>query len=322
MKPRVFVARRVAQRALDAIDAACEMDLWQDDDPAPREELLRRVRGVSGVLSTVTERIDAELMDAAGAGLRVVSQMAVGYDNIDIAAALARGVRVGNTPGAMVDATADIAFALLLAAARRIVEADAFVRAGKWGAWHPTLMLGHDLSGATLGIVGFGRIGRAMARRALGFDLRVLAYGPRLTDDEAQSAGVSRAAFDDLLRQSDFVSLHLPLNAQTRHSIDARAFSLMKPNAVLINTARGSIVDQAALYHALRDGQIAAAGLDVTDPEPLHMDDPMLTLPNVVILPHIGSATTGTRERMALIAAENLIAGVTGKPLRYEVSGS
>jgi lactate dehydrogenase-like 2-hydroxyacid dehydrogenase len=321
MKPRLFVARRVSPRAIALLAEHCAVDVWEGEDPAPRPVLLERVRGIDGLFSTVTERVDAELLDAAGPGLRVVSQMAVGYDNIDVAAAAARGVAVGNTPGVMVDATADIAFALLLAAARRIAEADRFVRAGQWGAWHPALLLGHDLAGATLGIVGFGRIGQAMARRARGFDMRILACGPRVTDEDAAAHGAERADLDTVLRTSDYLSLHLPLNQHTRHTLDAAAFAKMKPTAILINTARGPVVDQAALVHALTHGQIAAAGLDVTDPEPIRPDDPLLQLDNVTLLPHIGSATTGTRERMAVLAAENLLAGVRGQPLRFAVTG-
>jgi glyoxylate reductase len=263
----------------------------------------------------LTDRIDAAFMDAAGSTLKVISQMAVGYDNIDVNAARQRGIAVGNTPGVLTDTTADLAFALLLAAARRLVEGVRYIEHGEWKMWHPTVLLGRDVSGATLGIVGFGRIGGAVAKRAAGFDMRILAYSPSLTDDQATSANVERADLERLLRESDFVSLHTPLNQATRHLINRETLKLMKPTTILVNTSRGGVVDQEALYEALANGIIGGAALDVTTPEPLRADHPLLKLPNVLIVPHIGSATVGTRGRMALMAADNLIAGVTGKAL-------
>lgn len=313
--PRVFVTRRIANVALEQLRAACTVDLWEDELPPPYETLRERARGVDGLLCMLTDRIDAALMDAAGGRLKVISQMAVGYDNIDISAARARGIAVGNTPGVLTEATADLAFALLLAAARRLLEGAAYIKAGRWKTWHPLALLGADLAGATLGIIGFGRIGRAVAKRARGFDLHVLAYSPSLTEDEARQSGVERAELDDLLRRADFVSLHTPLNVQTRHLIDRRRLALMKPTAILINTARGGVVDQDALYDALAHDVIGGAALDVTDPEPLPADHPLLGLSNVLVVPHIGSATVGTRTQMALMAAANLIAGVRGEPL-------
>ena len=315
MKPKLFVTRIIPEIGLARVREVCDVDVWELETPPPYEALVERVKGVDGILCCITERIDAPLMDAAGKQLKVISQMAVGVDNVDVRAAAERGIPVGNTPGVLTDATADIAFALLLAAARRIVESAQYIRDGKWTMWEPRTLLGHDLSGATLGIVGFGRIGQAMARRAQGFDMRVLAYSRRLTDEAAASQGVERADLDDLLRRSDFVSIHTPLTPETRHLINRDTLAKMKRSAILINTARGPVVDQAALYEAVRDGVIAAAGLDVTDPEPIRFDDPLLTLPNVVVVPHIGSATVGTRDKMALMAAENAIAGVTGQPL-------
>ena len=287
--------------------------------PPPRDVLLERVRGVDGILCVLTERIDGELLDAAGSQLKVVSQMAVGYDNIDIAATRARGIPVGNTPGVLTDATADLAFALLLAIARRIVEGMDYIRNGQWETWEPKTLLGADLTGATLGIVGYGRIGRAMAKRASGFDMRILAYSPSLTDEEAQQAGVIRAELNTLLRESDFVSVHAPLNANTKHLINRETLAQMKPSAILVNTSRGGLVDQTALYDALTNGVIRAAALDVTDPEPLAADHPLMKLPNVVIVPHIGSASVKTRDRMASMAADNLLAGVRGEPLPNQV---
>ncbi|MGQ9907873.1 MAG: 2-hydroxyacid dehydrogenase [Candidatus Flexifilum sp.] len=321
MKPAVFVTRRIPDSGMARIVEACEADVWPDELPPPYERLVERSRGKLGVLTLVTDRIDAAFMDAVGPQLRVISQMAVGVDNIDVAAARQRGIAIGHTPGVLTDATADLAFALLLATARRIVEAAEYVKAGRWRTWGPRTLLGADVAGATLGIIGLGRIGRAVARRASGFAMRILAYGPGLTDADAASVGAQRVDLPDLLRQSDFVSLHVPLTPTTRGLINRETLALMKPSAILINTARGPVVDQAALYAALRDGVIAAAGLDVTDPEPLPADDPLLTLPNVIVLPHIGSASIGARERMAQIAAANLIAGVTGAPLPHPLPG-
>jgi lactate dehydrogenase-like 2-hydroxyacid dehydrogenase len=297
----------------------CEADVWPDELPPPYPALCERVRGVDGLLCMLTDRIDGGLMDAAGAQLKVISQMAVGYDNIDVQAAKARGIRVGNTPGVLTETTADLAFALLLASARRLLEGVRYIQDGHWVTWHPTALLGHDVSGATLGLIGLGRIGKAVAKRAAGFDMHILAYSPRLTDAEAAALGVERAALDDVLSQSDFVSLHCPLNAETRHLMNAGTLAKMKPSAILINTTRGPVVDQAALYDALTHGVIAAAALDVTDPEPLPADAPILKLPNVIVIPHVGSATIGTRGKMAEIAIDNLIAGVTGRPLRHGV---
>jgi lactate dehydrogenase-like 2-hydroxyacid dehydrogenase len=297
----------------------CEADVWPDELPPPYPTLCERVRGVDGLLCMLTDRIDGGLMDAAGSQLKIISQMAVGYDNIDVQAAKARGIRVGNTPGVLTETTADLAFALLLASARRLLEGVRYIQDGHWVTWHPTALLGHDVSGATLGLIGLGRIGKAVAKRAAGFDMHILAYSPRLTDAEAAALGVERAALDDVLSQSDFVSLHCPLNAETRHLMNAGTLAKMKPSAILINTTRGPVVDQAALYDALTHGVIAAAALDVTDPEPLPADAPILKLPNVIVIPHVGSATIGTRGKMAEIAIDNLIAGVTGRPLRHGV---
>lgn len=315
MKPRVFVSRIIPDAGLDRVKEACDADIWPERLPPPYDVLIERVRGVDGLLCVLTDRIDASLMDAAGPQLKVISQMAVGYDNIDIAAAKERGIPVGNTPGVLTEATADLAFALLLAGARRIVEGSNYIREGKWETWEPKTLLGADVTGATLGIIGFGRIGKAFAKRASGFDMRILAYSPSLTAEDAKNAGATAVDMDTLLRESDFVSVHTPLNASTRHLINKERLAKMKPTALLINTARGGVVDQKALYEALKNGVIGGAALDVTDPEPLPLNDPLLTLPNVTIVPHIGSATINTRNRMASMAAANLIAGVRGEPL-------
>ena len=313
MTSRVFVTRQIPAAGLDLVRAACETDVWPGDMPPPYDVLCERVRGVDGLLCLLTDRVDASLMDAAGPQLKVISQMAVGYDNIDVVAAQTRGIVVGNTPGVLTEATADLAFALLLAAARRLFEGSAYIREGRWRTWDPMALLGADFSGATLGIVGLGRIGQAVARRAAGFDLRVIACSPGVSPAEAAAVGAELTDLDTLLRQSDFVSLHVPLNDSTRHLINRERLALMKPTAILVNTARGPIVDQPALVEALRDGVIGAAALDVTDPEPLSPDDPLLALPNALVVPHIGSASRRTRDRMAQMAAENLLAGLRGE---------
>ncbi len=313
-KPRVFATRIIPQAGLKKVLEFCDADVWQGDLPPSREELLARAAGVDGLLTLLSDPIDAALMDAAGPQLKVISQYAVGFDNIDVRAATQRGIPVGHTPGILTDATADFAFALMMSAGRRVVEADRHTREGKWKTWGPSILLGSDFVGATLGLVGFGRIGRAMAKRASGFDMRVIYYDPTAEQDPAIAAQLVDS-LEDLLRQSDFVSLHTPLTPDTRGMINARTLALMKPGAVLINTSRGGVIDQPALYEALRDGTIFAAGLDVTDPEPLPMESPLLTLPNLIIAPHIASASTCTRDEMAVLTADNLIAGLQGEPL-------
>jgi len=315
-RPRVFVARRIPDEGLDPIAHACDIDVWEDELPPPRDELLRRVAGCDGILTLLTDRVDDALLDAAGPGLRVVSNYAVGYDNIDVPACARRGVAVGNTPGALTETTADLAWALLMAGARRVAEGDRYVRAGHWRTWGPLLLLGEDVHGATLGIVGFGRIGQAVARRAAGFGMTVL-YSSRSRVPEAieEALGATYVGLYELLERSDFVSLHVALAEDTRGLIDAAALARMKHTAVLINTARGPVVDPAALAAALRDGVIGAAALDVTDPEPIPPDDPLLALDNCLVVPHIASASRATRGRMAAMAAANLLAGVHGQPL-------
>lgn len=313
-KPKVFVTRPVPDRGLDVIKNFCDADVWTDELPPSREALLERVRGVEGILSLLTDKIDGEVMDAAGPQLKVVSNQAVGFDNIDVAAATQRGIPVGNTPDVLTDATADFAFALMMAAGRRIVEGERYVRAGKWKTWSPSLLLGVDFKGATLGLVGFGRIGKAMARRAAGFDMRVIYYDPLETKPPAD-VKATHVDMETLLEDSDFISLHTPLTADTRRLIDAAALAKMKPTAVLVNTSRGPVVDLDALYEALKVKRIFAAALDVTEPEPLPMDHPLLTLENALIVPHIASASKTTRDKMSWMAAQNLIAGLKGEHL-------
>jgi glyoxylate reductase len=301
---RIYVTRAIVGEALARLRTLHDVEVWPGPEPPPRAELLGAVADADGLLSILTERIDAELIEAAPR-LRAIANYGVGYDNIDIEAARARGIAVGNTPDVLTEATADLTFALLLASARRLIEAQAAVPAGHWGTWEPTGWLGLDVHGATLGVVGLGRIGHAVARRADGFAMTVLA---------------TRATpLDELLERSDFVSLHCPLTPQTRHLIDASALARMKPTAILVNTARGGIVDQAALVEALWAGQIAGAALDVTDPEPPRPGDPLLAAPNLIVLPHIGSATHTARAKMTALAVENLIAALDGRPMPHAV---
>ena len=325
-RPRVFVTRVIPDEGLDRVRDACDLDLWTEELPPPREELLRRVAGVDGLLSLLTDRVDDELLDAAGPQLKVVSNFAVGFDNIDVEACTRRRIPAGNTPGVLTETTADLAFALLMAAARRIPESVDYVREGRWRTWGPMLLMGVDVHGATLGIVGFGRIGREMARRGRGFGMRILYHDvhPASPDDEAE-LGARRVEMDELLRESDFVTLHVNLTEETHHLIGADALRAMKQTAVLVNTSRGPVVDSEALERALRDGEIFAAGLDVTDPEPLPADHPLVTLPNCIVVPHIASASRVTRGKMAAMAAANLLAGLGGErlptPVNPEVYG-
>ena len=314
--PRVFVARVIPDEGLDPVRDACELDLWTEELPPPRDELLRRSAGMDGLLTLLTDRVDAELLDAVGPQLKVVSNYAVGFDNLDVPELTRRRIPAGNTPGVLTETTADLAFALLMAAARRIDEGSRYVRSGRWKTWGPMLLMGVDLHGATLGIVGFGRIGREMAKRAAGFGMKVLYHDvqPATRDDE-RALNARRVEMDELLASSDMISLHTNLTDETRHLIDASALARMKRTAILVNTSRGPVVDQAALYEALRDGQIFAAALDVTDPEPMAPDDPLLTCENCLVVPHIASASRVTRGKMAAIAAANLLAGLRGDPL-------
>jgi len=318
-KPRVFVTRRIPEEGTALLDQVAEVTVWLDDAPPPREVFLREAARSDGLLCLLTDKVDSEVMDAS-ANLRVISNYAVGVDNIDVKAATERGILVGNTPDVLTETTADLAFALLLAAARRVVEADRFLRACGWRAWSPTLFLGQDIHGSTLGIIGMGRIGREVARRAAGFSMHVRYTDPRRATEVEEAIGAKRMSLDELLRESDFVSLHTALTAETRHLIGAREIALMRPTAILVNTCRGPVVDQAALYDALKTGRIAGAALDVFEDEPVDCSDPLLALDNVVVVPHIGSASVATRVKMAIMAAENVIAGLEGRPLPHQVN--
>jgi len=299
---RVFVTRRLPGTALTRLAAEHEVDVWPERMPPAPDVLRERAARVDGLLALQTDRIDGALIESCP-DLRVISNYAVGSDNVDLDAAAARGIPVGITPDVLTEATADLAFAGLLAAARRLPEALAAVREGRWQTWEPDWLLGHDVHGATLGIVGYGRIGQAVARRAEGFSMRILA--------------TPRVPLDELLAESDAVTLHVPLTSETRHLIDADALARMKPTAILVNTARGGVVDQQALARALHRREIAGAALDVTDPEPLPPDHPLLDAPNLLVLPHIGSATHTARERMADLAVDNLLTGLAGNPMPH-----
>ena len=311
-KPLVAVTRLIPEAGLQLVREACEVRLWEQELPPSPEELDTLLEGVDGALTLLTDRVDGEVLDRHPT-LKVVSNFAVGFDNVDVPAATERGVAVCNTPGVLTGATAEMAFTLLMAAARRIVEGVDYVRAGKWQTWGPTLLLGQDIVGATLGIVGFGRIGREVARMASGFNMRLLTYDTYQDPKAAEEFGVTFVELDELLRESDYVSLHVALTEETHHIISEREFGLMKRTAVLVNAARGPVVDTDALVRALTDGEIFAAGLDVTEPEPLPADHPLVSLPNCVVVPHIASATVTTRDNMAKLAANNLIDVLNGR---------
>ena len=313
-QPKVFVSRIIAQEALDKIAEVAEMEVWPGELPPPYETLLEKAGDCDGVVTMLTDKMDAAAIERL-TKLKVISNMAVGYDNIDIKAATQRGIVVGYTPGVLTETTADLAFALLMAAARRIVEADNYTRQGKWKTWGPMLLQGQDIYRATLGIIGLGRIGAAVARRARGFDMRVLYFSrTRRSPREEKEMGIEYVSHvSDLLAMSDFISIHVPLTADTKNMIGKVEFSMMKPNAVFVNTSRGAVVDQEALYEALKSGRIFAAGIDVTETEPIPHDDPLLTLPNIIIPPHIGSSSFATRTKMAMMVADNLLAGLRGK---------
>ncbi|MCM2371563.1 2-hydroxyacid dehydrogenase [Aporhodopirellula aestuarii] len=317
---RIFVTRQIPGAALDRLCQLHDVSIWPDRVPPTPTELLERVAGCDGLLTMLSDRIDESVMKAAGPQLKVVSNYAVGYNNIDLVAARERGIRVGNTPDVLSAATADLAVTLLLAAARLVPEASAQVREGRWGAWEPDVLLGVEPAGRTLGVIGMGRIGKTFAERMVGgWGMKLLYTSRAAKQDVDESLGGRHVEIDELLRESDFISLHVALNDETRHLIDADAFAKMKSTAVIVNTARGEIIDQEALVDAIRNKQIFAAGLDVTTPEPLPPTHPLVGLPNVLILPHIGSATDTSRHAMSEIAVDNVLAGLSDSPLRCEV---
>ena len=314
--PKVILTRKVPGQAMAYLQSRCDLMVWEGDQAVPRQWLLDHLSEAEGLYCLLTDSVDAIILEKAK-HLKVVSTMAVGFDNIDIGECTKRGIPVGNTPGVLTETTADFAFALMMAGARRIMEGVAYVRQGHWHTWSPTLFLGQDLYGSTLGIIGFGRIGQAVAKRATGFDMKVLAYCSSRNQKSMESHGpmVEYVDWHTVLSHSDFITLHVPLTQETTHFIGAQEFALMKKTAVLVNTSRGPVIDSKALYRALSQGALGYAALDVTDPEPIPPDDPLLTLSNCLIVPHVASASVATRTKMALMAAENLLAGLEGRPL-------
>lgn len=312
MTHRVYVTRPLPDPGTGPLrEAGLEVVQNEHDRPPFREELLARVGDADALLCLLTEKIDAEVLDAAP-GLRVVANLAVGYDNVDVGAATARGIVVTNTPDVLTEATADLAWTLLLSATRRVVEGDRLVRAGRWTGWSPTQLLGRGLDGKTLGVVGLGKIGTAVARRATGFGMDVVYHNRSANEPAERELGVRRVELDELLATADFVSVNCPLTAETRHLLDADAFAAMKPTAVLVNTARGPVVDEKALVTALRDGTIAGAGLDVYEREP-EFEPELAELDNVVLLPHLGSATAEARGGMVDLCCRNILAVLRGE---------
>jgi glyoxylate reductase len=319
-KPRIFVTRRIPQEGLEILKRCCQVEVSDYDGVIPRSLLLEKVKDTDGLLVLLTDMIDKKVIVAAGKKLRVISNYAVGYNNIDVVEATKRGIMVTNTPGVLTETTADLAWALLMCIGRRIVEGDKLVRAGKFRGWEPMLLLGTDIHESTLGLIGFGRIGQAMARRAKGFNLKVIYYDrepvPPIIEKEL---GASYVSFDELLRKSDFISVHVPLTEETFHLIGQEEFSMMKKESYLINTARGPIIDEKALVKALKGGVIRGAALDVFENEPA-IEQELMNLNNVVIVPHIGSASYRTRTKMAIMAAKNLISALKGERPEFLVN--
>lgn len=313
MKPKVYVTREIPERGMKMILERFNVEVWPEYGPPPKQVIINKVRDVDALVTLLSDKIDAEVFDAAPK-LKIVAQMAAGYDNIDVLEATKRGVYVTNTPGVLTETTADFAWALLMAVARRVVEADKYVREGKWKvSWHPTMFLGRDIHGATLGIIGAGRIGSAVARRAKGFNMKVLYYDTVRNPQIENEIGAKYVDLDTLLKNSDFITIHVPLTKETYHMINAEKLKLVKETAYIINTARGPVIDEKALYETLKEGRLAGAALDVFEREPTPIDNPLLKLDNVVLAPHIASASFETRSKMAEMVAENLIAFFEGR---------
>ena len=318
-KPRVFITRPIPDQILSKLEEICDVEMWHTSEiPAPTTE---KIHKLDGLLTYGHEPITDEMM-ASAPNLKVISNMGVGYDHIDTVAAKSRGIEVGNTPDVLSDTTADMTFALLLGAARNVVPSNGFVRSRKWTFYDPNIFWGQEIHHATIGIVGMGRIGYAVAKRALGFDMKVLYFKRNRRADWEEELGIEYATLDRLLESSDFVTLHPPMSSETHHLIGKKELVMMKPNAILVNIARGGVVDHDALYHALVNGEIAGAALDVTEPEPINTNHPLLSLDNILICPHLGSATVQTRMKMAQMAHDNLISGLNGDLLPYSVFGS
>lgn len=319
-KPSVFVTRQIDPIALDKLAKLANVEVWNSDSPPPREILMEKLRTVNGIITLLTDLIDEEIISSASHDLRVISQMAVGYDNINIQMATRRKIPVGNTPGVLTETTADFTWALLMAIARRVPEGDREVHQGIWRPWGPNVLTGQDVFGSSLGIVGFGRIGQAVARRAIGFKMKVRYFDVQRYPELETELNVQYASLSTLLSQSDFITLHINLNPSSHHLIGREELGIMKPTAYLINTARGGIVDSEALYDALKFRQIAGAAIDVFETEPIPAHHPILELDNLIITPHIASASKQTRARMAMIAVNNVIAGINGEQLPHCVN--
>jgi glyoxylate reductase len=312
-KPKIYVTRELPERGLNIIKKYFDVEVWPDYAPPPKKVIIEKARDVNALVSLLSDKIDAEVFDAAPK-LKIVSQLAVGFDNIDLAEATKRGIYVTNTPEVLTDTTADFAWALLMAVARRIVEADKYVRTGQWKVgWHPAMLTGRDVFGATIGIVGAGRIGYAMAKRATGFGMKILYYDVIPRPEMQKDFGAIKAELDTLLKEADFVSVHVPLMKETHHLINEERLNLMKKTAYVVNNSRGPVVDEKALYDALKKGKIAGAGLDVFEQEPTSIDNPLLKLNNVVVAPHISSASIETRAKMSEMVAGNLVDFFEGK---------
>jgi glyoxylate reductase len=312
-KPKIYITRQLPERGLNIIKKHFDAEVWSDYAPPPKKVIIEKVKEVDALTPLLSDRIDVEVFNAAPK-LKIVSQLAVGFDNIDLAEATKRGIYVTNTPEVLTDTTADFAWTLLMAVARRVVEADRYVRSGQWKvAWHPAMMVGRDVYGATIGIVGAGRIGYAVAKRAKGFDMKILFYDVIPRPEIERDFGAKKVDMETLLKESDFVSIHVPLMKETHHLINTEKLRLMKKTAYLINNSRGPVVDEEALYEALKNSQIAGAGLDVFEQEPIPLDSPLLKLDNVVVAPHISSASLETRSRMSEMVAENLVSFFQGK---------
>jgi len=312
-KPKVYVTRELPERGLKTIKERFDAEVWPEYAPPPKKTIIEKAKDVDALATLLSDKIDAEVFDAAPK-LKMIAQLAVGFDNVDVQEATKRGIYVSNTPEVLTDTTADFAWTLLMALARRVVEADKYVRMGKWEVgWHPAMLQGRDVYGATMGIVGAGRIGYAVAKRATGFSMKILFYDVIPRPEMEKDFGAKKVDLDELLKQSDFVSVHVPLMKETHHLINAEKLRLMKKTAYLINNSRGSVVDEKALYEALNEGRIAGAGLDVFEQEPTSLANPLLKLDNVVVAPHISSASYETRSKMAEMVADNLIAFFEGK---------
>lgn len=313
LKPKVLITRKLPDEIISKIERACEVTMWEySDTPIPRDVLEEKIVDIDGLFCMISETIDEGLLEKAQ-NLKVVSNMAVGYNNIDVEAAKRKGIMVTNTPGVLTETTADLTFALLMATARRIPEASEVLRSGEWKSWSPLGLTGQDIYGATLGIIGMGRIGEAIAKRAKGFDMKVLYHNRNRKLETEDRLGLQFVDFDSLLKESDFVCVMTPYTPETKNLISYDQLKLMKNTAILINTARGGIVNEKDLFDALKNGEIWAAGLDVFEEEPVPRSHPLLTLPNLVTLPHIGSASIATRMKMANVAATNLLQALQGE---------